>query len=206
MYKHKIHSVENRIVSISQSHVRPIVRGKAGANVEFGAKLAISVVDGLAYLEKLSWDNFTEAMTLIEAIDCYYLRHGFYTASVHVDKIYRTRENIKYCQSRGIRLSGPKLGRPPKEPGIASKKQTRQDKLYRIAIEGKFGEGKRRYGLDLIKEKLKEASETTIMINLIVMNLARGYRDLFVFFSKSVLSSLKACFLHCAGRFIPAAA
>jgi transposase, IS5 family len=206
MYEHKIHTVENRIVSIGQPHVRPIVRGKAGANVEFGAKLAISVVDGLAYLEKFSWDNFAEAMTLIEAIECYYVRHGFYPASVHVDKIYRTRDNILYCQGKGIRLSGPRLGRPPKEPDKALKKQTRQDELDRIAIEGKFGEGKRRYGLDLIKEKLKETSETTIMINLIVMNLARGYRDLFVIFSKSVLSSFRACFLHFAGRFIPAAA
>jgi IS5 family transposase len=46
MYDHKIHSVEDRIVSISQPHVRPIVRGKARTNVEFGAKLAISIVEG----------------------------------------------------------------------------------------------------------------------------------------------------------------
>jgi hypothetical protein len=86
------------------------------------------------------------------------------------------------------------------------KKLSRQDELDRIAIEGKFGVGKRRYGLDLIKEKLKETSETTIMINLIVMNLARGYRDLFVIFSKSVISAIRAWFLHFAGRIIPAAA
>jgi transposase, IS5 family len=206
MYEHKTHSVENRIVSISQPHVRPIVRGKAGANVEFGAKLAISVVDGLAYLEKLSWDNFGEAMTLIEAIERYYERQGFYPVSVHVDKIYRTRDNIRYCQSKGIRLSGPRLGRPPKEPDIALKKLSRQDELDRIAIEGNFGEGKRRYGLGLIKEKLQETSETTIMINLIVMNLAKGYRDLFVIFSKSVLFSLKTYFLRFTGRIIPAVA
>jgi transposase, IS5 family len=206
MYEHKTHTVENRIVSISKSYVRPIVRGKAGASVEFGAKLAISVVDGLVYLEKLSWDNFAEAMTLIEAIERYYERHGFYPESVHVDKIYRTRDNIRYCKSLGIRLSGPRLGRPPEEPDKALKKQARQDELDRIAIEGKFGEGKRRYGLDLIKEKLKETSETTIMINLIVMNLARGYRDLFIIFSKSVLSSIRACFMHFTKRILPAAA
>ena len=165
--------------------------------------LAISVVDDLVFLEKLSWDNFGEAMTLIEAIERYHERHGFYPASVHVDKLYRHRDNITYCQSKGIRLSGPRLGRPPKEPDPALKKLSRQDELDRIAIEGKFGEGKRRYGLDLVKEKLKETSETTIMINLIVMNLARGYRDLFVIFSNSVLAAIKACFSHFAGRIIP---
>lgn len=90
----------------------------------------------------IPWDNFAEVMTLIEAIECYRKRHGFYPESVYVDKIYRTRDNIKYCQARGIRLSGPKLGRPPKEPDKALKKLARQDELDRIAIEGKFGEGK----------------------------------------------------------------
>lgn len=173
-------------------------------SVEFGAKLAISVVDGMAYLEKLSWDNFAEAMTLIEAIESYYQRHGFYPESVHVDKIYRTRENISYCKGRRIRLSGPRLGRPPKEPDKALKKLARQDERDRVPIEGKFGEGKRRYGLNLIKEKLKQTSETTIIINLIVMNLARGYRDLFVFFSKSILRSIRAYFMQFARRSIPA--
>lgn len=36
----------DRIVSITQPHVRPIVRGKANANVEFGAKVAVSLVNG----------------------------------------------------------------------------------------------------------------------------------------------------------------
>ena len=58
MYKTKEHSIEDRIVSISQPHVRPIVRGKAGADTEFGAKVAISLADGYSYIEKISWDNF----------------------------------------------------------------------------------------------------------------------------------------------------
>ena len=38
MYENKVHSVSDRIVSISQPYIRPIVRGKAAAPVEFGAK------------------------------------------------------------------------------------------------------------------------------------------------------------------------
>ncbi len=206
MFDNKTHSVENRIVSISQSHVRPIVRGKARTNVEFGAKLAISVVDGFAYLEKLSWDNFNEGMTFIEASERYRLRHGFYPESVHVDKIYRTRENIRYCHKNGIRISGPKLGRPPKEPDPAARKQAYQDALDRICSEGKIGEGKRRYGLNLIKEKLQETSETTIMINLIVMNLAYLHRCLFFFFSKNVFYVFRKIFFLPARRLLPAEA
>jgi hypothetical protein len=42
MYENKKQSIEDRIVSLSQPHIRPIVRGKAGKNVEFGAKLSAS--------------------------------------------------------------------------------------------------------------------------------------------------------------------
>ncbi len=157
--------------------------------MEFGAKLAISVVNGFAYPEKLSWDNFNEGMTFTEAVERYKLRHGFYPESVHVDKIYRTRDNILYCTKRAIRISGPKLGRPPKEPDPAVRKQAYQDALDRNCSEGKFGEGKRRYGL-----------------NLIVMNLAHLYRGFFVFFSKSVFQAYRTTFLLLVGRFLPAVA
>jgi hypothetical protein len=99
----------------------------------------------------------------------------------------------------------PKLGRSPKEPDKTFEKLARKDEPDRIPMEKKFGEGKQRYGLNLIKEKLKVTSETTIVINLIVMNLARGYCDLFILFSKSFLCSLRA-FLHFAERIKPAAA
>ena len=39
MYQEKENRVDGRIVSISQPHVRPILRGKQGKKVEFGSKL-----------------------------------------------------------------------------------------------------------------------------------------------------------------------
>lgn len=65
----RVHRVDDRIVSISQPHVRPIVRGKAKANVEFGAKLAISVVDGYARVERLEWDSYNEGNTLQASVE-----------------------------------------------------------------------------------------------------------------------------------------
>ena len=69
MYREKKHKVEDRIVSISQSWVRPIVRGKANAPVEFGAKVSISMVDGFAAIERLSWDAYNEGTTLQEKME-----------------------------------------------------------------------------------------------------------------------------------------
>lgn len=66
MYDNHTHSVPDRIVSVSQPFVRPIVRGKAGKPVEFGAKLDISVVDGWTRLECCSFDAYNEAVNLQE--------------------------------------------------------------------------------------------------------------------------------------------
>ncbi len=78
MYTHRTHQIKDRIVSISQPHVRPIVRGKATADVEFGAKIAISLVNGYAYVETLSWDAFNEGVTLQESVECYRQKYGYY--------------------------------------------------------------------------------------------------------------------------------
>ena len=62
--------------------------------------------------------------------------------AVLADKLFRNRANLAYCKQRGIRLSGPRLGRPPKETDKAVIRQERADVSMRNAIEGKFGEGK----------------------------------------------------------------
>ena len=54
-----------------QPHIRPIVRGKAGAAVEFGAKIAISLHNGYSRIENLSWDPFNEASTLVDTVERY---------------------------------------------------------------------------------------------------------------------------------------
>ena len=184
MYKTKEHSIEDRIVSISQPHVRPIVRGKAGADTEFGAKVAISLADGYSYIEKISWDNFNEGITLIESVERFKERFGYYPKVVLADKIYRNRDNLKYCKKHGIRLSGPRLGRPPKVRDPQIRRQEYEDAKARNAVEGEIGVGKRRYGLGLIMACLQKTSETVIALQFMVMNLERKVRSLFWQFFK----------------------
>ena len=118
MYKTRIHRVQDRIVNLHHPHVRPIVRGKAGAAVEFGAKVAISLENGYSRIEKLSWDPFNEATTLMETVERYRDRHGYYPEAIMADRIYRNRDNLAYCKQHGIRMSGPRLGRPRASLGI----------------------------------------------------------------------------------------
>jgi transposase, IS5 family len=178
MYDEKTHSVSDRIVSLSQPHVRPIVRGKSAAPVEFGAKISVAKVGDFAYLDRQSWDAYNEAHDLPCHVQAYHRRFGRYPKTVHADAIYRTRENRQYCKERGIRLGGPPLGRPKKDPTRAERYQAREDERSRIPIEGVFGRGKTRYSLSRIMMKRRDTSETTIALAFLVMNLDTLLRQL----------------------------
>lgn len=145
MYDNRLRSHPHRIVSISQPHVRPIVRGKAGKAVEFGAKLSASLNNnGLAHVDEVRWEAFNESADLPGQVEAFKKRHGYYPAVVLADGIYGTRENRRYCKEKGIRFGGKPLGRPRKETDAnreelrEAKRQHRRDHLERIPIEGKL--------------------------------------------------------------------
>jgi hypothetical protein len=183
----RTNSVPDRIVSISQPHVRPIVRGKAAAKTEFGAKVAISVVDGYAFVDNISWDPYNEGGDLIEVAEYYKAAYGFYPEAIMADKIYRNRDNLEFCKSNGIRLSGPKLGRPRRDETVSEKLQAYKDSGVRNMVEAKFGIGKIAYGLRRVMAKLKDTSETVICLAFLAMNLVRKLAFYFVVFRRFLL-------------------
>ncbi len=171
MYDNKVHSVEHRIVSISQPWIRPVVRGKAKAPVEFGAKFDLSLdSEGYGRIEKISFEAYNESTCLIEAAERFRKRTGYYPERILADQIYRTRDNRNYCKDHGIRLSGPKLGRPSVNAKV-DKKQEYQDNTDRIEVERTFSLSKRCYGVGCITTKLKETQLTSIALSVFVMNL-----------------------------------
>ena len=172
MYDNHTHSVPDRIVSVSQPFIRPIVRGKAGKPVEFGAKLDISVSDGWTRLECWSFDAYNEATKLIETIERYREREGHYPERVLADKIYRNRENLGYCKLHGIRLSGPALGRPKKDEQH-DRRQTYLDQNERIEVERQFSLAKRKCNLGKVKTKLEETVGFTLAMSIVVLNLRK---------------------------------
>ncbi|HLO51259.1 MAG TPA: transposase [Kamptonema sp.] len=182
LFENKKQSISDRIVSLSQPHIRPIARGKAGKPVEFGAKLSASCIEGYVFLDRISWDNFNESGDLKAQIEAFKNYTGYYPESVHADRIYRTRVNRAWCKERGIRISGPPLGRPPANVSKETKKQALQDERIRNAIEGKFGQGKRRFSLNRVMAKLDNTSQTAIAITFLVMNLSTWLRRVFCVF------------------------
>ena len=173
MYDNKTHKVKDRIVSISQPYIRPIVRGKAKAPVEFGAKLDMSIDEkGFARLEKLSFDAYNEQDVLVTAIENYRKRTGHYPERVLVDQIYRNQKNRAYCKNKKIRISGKALGHPKKKPSPEEKKTAHQDNTDRIEVERGFSLAKRCFGMGLITTKLDITTRSSIALSILVMNLS----------------------------------
>ncbi len=178
MYRNNCRRCDDRIVSISQPYVRPIVRGKVNKSVEFGAKLSVSLTDtGLARVDHLRWDAFHEGLDLESQVEAYRKRNGYYPASVLGDPIYSTRDNRRYLKQRGIHFAGKPLGRPRqvteanREELNRLKAQRREEYLQRIPIEGKFGQGKNGYRLNYIRAKRADTSSAWINSIFLVMNL-----------------------------------
>ncbi|MCU0360745.1 MAG: IS5 family transposase [Bacteroidia bacterium] len=167
MFVERTHSVEHRIVSIHQPHVRPIVRGKEKAKVEFGAKVNVSLVNGFSFIDHLSWDAYNEGKLLLDSVEQYKRRHGFYPKEVLADQIYCNRENRKELKLLGIRLLAKPLGRP----SAVNREHVRPGE--RNPIEGKFGQAKTAYGLDKIRARLINTSESWIASIIMVLNLVK---------------------------------
>ena len=179
MFDNHTHKVEDRIVSITQPYVRPIVRGKAKSPTEFGAKLHLSIDErGFGRIEHLSFDAYNEGPMLQQAIEAYKYRTGVYPERVLVDQLYRTKANIAFCNKNGIRISGPKLGRPSKDKKTRNKeaKVAAKDSVDRIQIERFFSTAKRRYGLGLITKKREDTSLSTIAMSIFVTNIFGSFK------------------------------
>lgn len=171
MYQADSRRCDDRIVSIAQPHVRPILRGKTGKRVEFGAKLGLSLFGGYLTHQTISWDAYNEASDLQDQAQTYRLLTGHYPELIQCDKIYHTNANRSWCTQRGIRMTALPKGPKPKLSAYQKRKQ-RDEYAERNHIEGRIGNAKQALSLNQIKAKLQGTSETWIAATLFVLNLS----------------------------------
>jgi len=145
-------SVPERIVSISKSYIRPIVRGKEVKAVEFGAKVNMIQFDGINFIEHLSFNAFNEGTRLVKSI-----RYGrsLFGKITHIsaDDIYATNTNRKYSTAAHIVTNFKRKGRAGKheEHRKIISRELRKERTIRM--EGSFGTEKEHYGLQKIKAR-----------------------------------------------------
>ena len=149
-------SIPNRIVSISKPYVRPIVRGKEVKSVEFGAKVNNILVDGISFIEKLSFNAFNEGTRLIHCLKMHKRLFGVEAKKVGGDTGYAGTDNRDYCKENGIQTSFVKRGRPFSEEK-KGKDLVRQElaRVRATAMEGSFGTQKEHYDLRRVKARTK---------------------------------------------------
>lgn len=149
-------SVPDRIVSISKPYVRPIVRGKEVKGVEFGAKVNNILVDGISFIEKLSFNAYSEGTRLIHCLRMHRRLFGVDAKKVGGDAGYAGNENRNHCKANGIQTSFAKRGRPSSDER-KEKDRVRQElaRVRATSMEGSFGTQKEHYGLKRVKARTK---------------------------------------------------
>jgi len=172
MYRKNLKSIKRRIVSFYREYVRPIKRGKNGKPVEFGAKGAISLVNGFFFLDKISHDNFSEAGKEVvkKQIENYKKLFKKKPPSFTGDGLYGSHDNRETMKENEIKSSFKALGRKGKNNQVRDrwfKKKQRE----RNQIEGAIGNGKEHYGFDKILYHGKEGAEMWIRSCILGMNL-----------------------------------
>lgn len=146
---------KGRIVSLSKSYLRPIVRGKEIKAVEFGAKVNKLQIDGINFIQKISFDNFNEGTQFKNTI---YKAQGLTKIKVDIagaDAIYATNKNRVFATSNKIQTDFKPKGKPSKHHKTQKKLKAMITKERASRLEGSFGKEKEHYHLKKIKAKTK---------------------------------------------------
>ena len=168
-------SIPNRIVSISKPYVRPIVRGKDTKTVEFGAKCNNILIDGISFIEKLSFNAFNEGTRLRHCISLAQKLTGVPVKKIGGDQGYSGNANRTFCKDHKIETSFTQKGRA----GTNEVKNATKRELARVratVMEGSFGTQKEHYGLRKIAARIKSTEIILIFFGIHtanVVNLAR---------------------------------
>ena len=163
-------SIPNRIVSVSKPYVRPIVRGKEAKNVEFGAKCNNILVDGISFIEKLSFNAFNEGTRLEHCIKMHKRLFGEDAKKIGGDAGYAGTANRDLCKELKIQTSFVKRGRPFQ---TTKEKDFVRQELARVratVMEGSFGTQKEHYSLRRIKARKKETEILYIFFGIHTAN------------------------------------
>ena len=178
MFEQNDRSCADRIISIYQPHLRPIVRGKAKAKVEFGAKIGASIVNGYTYVDRLSWDAYNESSDLVTQMELYRMRFGILPQEVQADKLYFGKENRKYIKACHVNCDNLPLGRPPKEENDLHADDKKRAIGERNEIEATLGTSKRVCRANDIRVKLDDTADTWIRACFFAKNAMKFLRGL----------------------------
>lgn len=165
--------VKNQIVSIDKDYIRPIVRGKETKRVEFGAKVNTIQINGINFIEYLSFEAFHEGIRLPSCIQKQQELIHKKVSHLAADAIYATNHNRKHCTDRNIYTGFKRKGRASKEETGYRKLRTELNKERSTRLEGSFGTEKMHYSLDRIKARTQKTEILWIFFGIHTANSVR---------------------------------
>ena len=166
-------SVPSRIVSVSKPYVRPIVRGKEVKSVEFGAKCNNIQVDGISFIEKLSFNAFNEGTRLKHCLKMHKHLFGVEVKKVGGDTSYAGTKNRDFCKDNEIQTSFVKRGRPYQKKNEKDMVRRELARVRATVMEGSFGTQKEHYSLRRVKARRKETEILYIFFGIHTSNVVR---------------------------------
>ena len=164
-------SIPDRIVSLAKPYVRPIVRGKEVKPVEFGAKCNNIQVDGISFIEKLSFNAFNEGTRLEHCIKMHKRLFNVDAKKIGGDTGYAGSANRNLCKELGIQTSFVKRGRPTTEKNGKDYVRNELARVRATAMEGSFGTQKEHYDMRRIKARKKKTEILYIFFGIHTANL-----------------------------------
>jgi len=144
---------KNRIVSIHKKYLRPIVRGKELKKVEFGAKVNKYQIDGINFIERISFDNFNEGTEFINTIYQSQQLTNTRVKIIGADAIYATNKNRVFVTNNKIKTDFKPKGKPSKYHKQKKQLSGMITKERASRLEGSFGKEKEHYHLKKVKAR-----------------------------------------------------
>lgn len=162
--------VTDRIVSIDRHYLRPIVRGKETKTVEFGAKVNNIQIDGISFIEHLSFKAFNEGIRLKDCIRLQQKLTKNRVKAVAADSIYANNANRKFCTKYGIVTSFVRKGRASKDEKLRKILRSELSRERATRLEGSFGTQKQHYSLDKVKARNRKTEILWIFFGIHTAN------------------------------------
>lgn len=162
--------VTDRIVSLDRHYIRPIVRGKETKTVEFGAKVNNIQIDGISFIEHLSFKAFNEGIRLKDCIRLQQKLMRTRVRSVAADAIYANNANRKFCTRYGISTSFVRKGRAARDEGLRKILRSALSRERATRLEGSFGTQKQYYSLAKVKARNKRTETLWIFFGIHTAN------------------------------------
>ena len=172
--------VSDRIVSMDRHYVRPIVRGKETKSVEFGAKVNNIQIDGISFIEHISFKAFNEGIRLKDCIRMQQKLMNVRVRCVAADSIYANNANRKFCTKYGIATSFVRKGRAAKDEPVRKVLRSELSRERATRLEGSFGTQKQHYSLSRIKARNRKTEILWIFFGIHTANailMAEKFRD-----------------------------